>query len=132
MAKLDRSGKFVCPAWLVELADISLSRLGQALKTLADVGPIRQSIGVVSRKALYMSQADLGALVRLFLNSGGLLRSQESGRCGVALRRTARNSGPVHLAACFHKLERWRGAARPAAGLVRSLASGSLGEGLLR
>ena len=111
----------------MELTNISLSRLWQALKTLADGGAIRQSIGMASRKDLYVLQADFGFLVGLFLNRKDFSRPKVSERCGAAHK-----SGIVHGAVCFQELQRWRGKTNPRFGLLRSLASGELGEGLLR
>lgn len=108
---------------IVERLGISRSGVGQALKTLADIGAIRPATGVASRKDHYELQTDLGVLVRLFLNSRVLPRLDELGRRRSALREAVLKSGPAHLAARFDKLERWRGKTKPLLAILRSLAS---------
>ncbi len=108
---------------IVERLGISRSGVGQALKTLADIGAIRPATGVASRKDHYELQTDLGVLVRLFLNSRVLPRLEELGRRRAALREAAQKAGPAHLAARFDKLERWRGKTKPLVTVLRSLAS---------
>lgn len=108
---------------IVEKLGVSRSGVGQALKTLADIGAIRLSAGMQSRKDHYELQTDLGVLVRLFLNSRILPRLDELNRRRTALNERAKKSGPEHLAARFEKLERWRGKTKPLIAILKSLAS---------
>lgn len=108
---------------IVEKTGISRSGVGQALKTLADIGAIRPAVGVASRKDHYELQTDLGVLVRRFLNSRVLPRLEELGRRRASLGELAKKSGPAHLAARFEKLDRWRGKTKPLVAILKSLAS---------
>lgn len=108
---------------IVEKTGISRSGVGQTLKTLADIGAIRPSTGMQSRKDHYELQTDLGVLVRLFLNSRVLPRLDELNRRRTALNERAKKSGPEHLAARLDKLERWRGKTKPLVAILKSLAS---------
>jgi DNA-binding transcriptional regulator GbsR (MarR family) len=108
---------------IVEKTGISRSGVGQALKTLADIGAIRPAAGMQSRKDHYELQTDLGVLVRLFLNSRVLPRLDELNRRRTALNERAKKNGPEHLTARLDKLERWRGKTKPLVAILKSLAS---------
>ncbi len=108
---------------IVEKLGISRSGVGQALKTLAEIGAIRPSRQQQSRKDYYELQTDLGVLVRLFLNSRVLPRLEELNRRRTALAAAAQKSGPDHLAARFEKLDRWSSKTSPLVSILKSLAA---------
>jgi DNA-binding transcriptional regulator GbsR (MarR family) len=108
---------------IVEKLGISRSGVGQALKTLSDIGAIRPSGQVQSRKDHYELQTDLGVLVRLFLNSRILPRLEELSRRRTALASQAKDSAPDFLVSRFDKLDRWRQKTTPLMAIIKSLAS---------
>jgi DNA-binding transcriptional regulator GbsR (MarR family) len=107
---------------IVEKLGISRSGVGQALKTLSDIGAIRPSARTQSRKDHFELQTDLGVLVRLFLNSRILPRLEELNRRRASLNERAKKSGPAHLAARFDQLQRWHGKTSPVLSLLKTLA----------
>ena len=108
---------------IVQKLGISRSGVGQALKTLAEIGAIRPVLHAQSRKDYYELQNDLGVLVRLFLNSRVLPRLSELARRQYDLAERTRTSGPGHLVARFDKLDRWREKTSPLTSILKSLAS---------
>jgi len=108
---------------IVQRIGISRSGVGQALKTLSDIGAIRPARQAQSRKEHFELQTDLGVLVRLFLNSRVLPRLEELGRRRADLSAQAHQAQAAHLIARFEKLDRWRDQTAPLVGIVKSLAS---------
>lgn len=107
---------------IVDKLGISRSGVGQALKTLSDIGAIRPAHRTQSRKDHYELQTDLGVLVRLFLNSRVLPRLEELNRRRASLGDRAKKSGPAHLSARFDQLQRWHGKTAPVLALLKTLA----------
>lgn len=108
---------------IVQKLGISRSGVGQALKTLAEIGAIRTVLHAQSRKDYYELQNDLGVLVRLFLNSRVLPRLSELARRQNHLAERTRAGGPGHLVARYEKLARWREKTAPLTSILKSLAS---------
>jgi len=108
---------------IVQKLGISRSGVGQALKTLAEIGAIRPVLHAPSRKDYYELQTDRGVLVRLFLNSRVLPRLGELARRQHDLAERTRTNGPGHLVARFDKLDRWRDKTSPLLATLKSLAS---------
>ena len=108
---------------IVTRLGISRSGAGQALKQLAEIGAIRPSTGVQSRKDHYELQTDLGVLVRLFLNSRMLPRIEELARRRAELAAQAQQANVDHLITRFEKLERWGGKTTPLLALLKTFAS---------
>jgi len=108
---------------IVAKLGVSRSGAGQALKQLAEMGAIRPSSGVQSRKDHYELQTDLGVLMRLFLNSRMLPRIEELSRCRAVLAAQAQQSGAEHLISRFEKLDRWGAKTTPLLALLKTFAS---------
>jgi DNA-binding transcriptional regulator GbsR (MarR family) len=108
---------------IVSKLRVSRSGAGQALKQLSEMGAIRPSTGVQSRKDHYELQTDLGVLVRLFLNSRMLPRIEELSRRRADLAAQAQQSGAEHLISRFEKLDRWGAKTTPLLALLKTFAS---------
>ena len=108
---------------IVARLGVSRSGAGQALKQLAEIGAIRPSTGVQSRKDHYELQTDLGVLVRLFLNSRMLPRMEELARRRAELAAQAQQANADHLITRFEKLERWGAKTTPLLALLKTFAS---------
>ena len=108
---------------IVQKLGISRSGVGQALKTLSEIGAIRPAPHTQSRKEHYELQTDLGILARLFLNSRILPRLEELGRRRNTLASRVSTAGSAHLIARFEKLDRWRGKTTPLLAVLKALAT---------
>ena len=107
---------------LVDRLGISRSGAGQGLKALQDIGAIKSSLQLTSRKEHFQMQTDLGVLVKLLLNSRILPKLEELAQQRKALDVAVRKNGPVHLVQRFDQLERWKGKTAPLVTLLKTFA----------